>query len=310
MTAFPRIVSLLPGGTEIICALGVSDWLVGRSHECDFPAKIDNRPVCSFPRLHVNGTSQGIDEGVRGIVRRGLSIYEVREDVLKSLRPDFIITQTQCEVCAVSEKDVEQAICDWTGRRPEIISLRPSLLEDVWSDIQRVADALEIPREGRRLVDSLRSRMRAVADQAVSVQNKPTVATIEWIDPLMSAGNWMPQLIAMAGGENLFGEQGDHSPWMEWSSLCAADPYLVLIIPCGFDLGRTLEESRTLENLDGWRELRAVKAGRCYAADGHHYFNRPGPRLAESLEIVAEILHPAHFDFGHHEDCWRSLATR
>ena len=305
MTESPRIVSLLPSATEIVCALGFSDHLVGRSHECDFPEGLDDRPVCSSPRLNVDGTSQQIDDEVRDIVRRGLSVYEVREDVLKSLKPDFIVTQTQCEVCAVSEKDVERAVRDWTGARPTIVSLEPNLLEDVWNDVRRVADALDARHEGDRVVDVLRSRMRTIEDKAAAIGEKPTVATIEWIDPLMSAGNWMPELIAMAGGESLFGESGKHSPWLDWATLRAADPDVVLVTPCGFDLERTLQESKALERLDGWRELGAVRGGRCYAADGHHYFNRPGPRLADSLEIIAQILHPAHFDFGHGADRWR-----
>ena len=305
MTESPRIVSLLPSATEIVCALGFSDHLVGRSHECDFPEGLNDRPVCSSPRLNVDGTSQQIDDEVRDIVRRGLSVYDVREDVLKSLKPDFIVTQTQCEVCAVSEKDVERAVRDWTGARPTIVSLEPNLLEDVWNDVRRVADALDARHEGDRVVDVLRSRMRTIEDKAAAIGEKPSVATIEWIDPLMSAGNWMPELIAMAGGESLFGESGKHSPWLDWATLRAADPDVVLVTPCGFDLERTLQESKALERLDGWRELGAVRGGRCYAADGHHYFNRPGPRLADSLEIIAQILHPAHFDFGHGADRWR-----
>lgn len=304
MTVSPRIVSLLPSATEIVCALGFGDHLVGRSHECDFPEGLDDRPVCSSPRLNVDGTSKQIDDEVRDIVRRGLSVYEVRDDVLKSLKPDFIVTQTQCEVCAVSENDVERAVWDWTGARPKIISLEPNLLEDVWSDVRRVADALDARHEGDRMVDVLRSRMRAIYDKAAAIGEKPSVATIEWIDPLMSAGNWMPELIAMAGGENLFGERGKHSPWLDWATLRATDPDVVLVIPCGFDLERTLQESKALETLDGWRELGAVRDGHCYAADGHHYFNRPGPRLAESLEILAEILHGSQFDFGHRGKGW------
>lgn len=305
MTKSPRIVSLLPSATEIVCALGFSDHLVGRSHECDFPEGLDNRLVCSSPRLNVDGTSKRIDDDVRNIVRRGLSVYDVREDVLKSLKPDFIITQIQCEVCAISEKDVERAVRDWTGARPKIISLEPNLLEDVWNDVRRVADALDARHEGDRVVDRIRSRMYAVKHKAAAIGEKPSVATIEWIDPLMSAGNWMPELIAMAGGESLFGESGKHSPRLDWPALRAADPDVVLVIPCGFDLGRTLQESKALETLDGWRELGAVRGGRCYAADGHHYFNRSGPRLADSLEILAQILHPAHFDFGRGADRWR-----
>lgn len=307
MNVSPRIVSLLPSATEIVCALGFGDHLVGRSHECDFPEGLEDRPVCSSPRLNVDGTSKDIDDQVRDIVRRGLSVYEVREDTLRSLKPDFIVTQTQCEVCAVSEDDVKRAVADWTGTRPEIISLEPNLLEDVWSDVRRVAEALGARHQGDRVVDVLRSRMRAIKDKSATIAERPTVAVIEWIDPLMSAGNWMPELVAMAGGKNLFGETGQHSPWLDLPALRTADPEVILVTPCGFDLERTLEESHSLESLEGWSDLAAVRGGRCYAADGHHYFNRPGPRLAESLEIIAQILHPADFDFGHGPDRWRRI---
>ena len=308
MNASPHIVSLLPSATEIVCVLGFGEHLVGRSHECDFPAGVGDRPVCSSPRLNEDASSKHIDDQVRDIVRRGLSVYEVREETLRSLKPDFIITQTQCEVCAVSERDVEQAVAEWTGTRPKIISLKPNLLEDVWSDVRRVAEALDARHQGDRVVDVLRSRMRAIEDRSAVIEKKPGVATIEWVDPLMSAGNWMPELIAMAGGENLFGQAGEHSPLLNWTALQEADPDVILISPCGFDLERTLKESHSLEILEGWSKLAAVRSGQFYAADGHHYFNRPGPRLAESLEIIAEILHPAHFDFGHHLNCWRRLA--
>ncbi|MDX1513237.1 MAG: cobalamin-binding protein [Gammaproteobacteria bacterium] len=305
----PRIVSLLPSATEIVCALGFADRIVGRSHECDFPAGLEDLPVVSVPRLDVDGSSKRIDDEVRDIVRRGLSVYEVREDVLKSLKPDFIVTQTQCEVCAVSEQDVAQAVSDWTGTRPEIISLEPNLLDDVWSDVRRTAEALDARARGDRVVDVLRSRMRAIADRAATMEEKPTVATIEWIEPLMSGGNWMPELVEMAGGDNLFGEAGKHSPWIEWPALREADPDVILVMPCGFNLERTLSEAKALEQLSGWEELAAVRTGRCHAADGHHYFNRPGPRLAESLEILAQVLHPDQFDFGHGPERCRTLGA-
>lgn len=307
MAESSRIVSLLPSATEIVCALGFRDNLVGRSHECDFPRGVEDVPVCSRPRLDVDGSSRQIDDQVRDIVRRGLSVYEVREDVLKSLKPEFIITQTQCDVCAVSEKDVEKAVCDWTGERPTIISLEPNFLDDVWSDIRRVAESLDARHEGDKVVDVLRSRMQAIREKAATIGERPRVATVEWIDPLMSAGNWMPELIDMAGGENLFGENGKHSPTMEWPALRAADPDVLLVTPCGFDLDRTIQEAGALTRLEGWSDLSAVRGKAVYAADGHHYFNRPGPRLAESLEILVEALHGEHFDFGHRQKGWASF---
>ncbi len=308
MAVSPRIISLLPSATEIVCAVGFKNNLVGRSHECDYPEEVEDLPVCSSPRIKVDGDSRDIDDAVRDIVRRGLSVYEVREEVLKSLRPDFIITQTQCEVCAVTEKELRRAVFEWTGERPEIISLSPNVVEDVLRDIRRVAEALGVRHQGDKIVDVLRSRMRSIKERAAVVGNRPRVATIEWIDPLMSGGNWMPELVEMAGGENLFGETGKHSPELPWQDLRAADPDAILISPCGFNLNRTLKEAKALEKLEGWDSLTAVKNSRCFAADGHHFFNRPGPRLADSLEIITQALHPDHFNFGHGPDRWRQIA--
>ncbi len=309
MAVSPRIVSLLPSATEIVCAVGFKDNLVGRSHECDYPEEVEDLPVCSSPRIDVDGDSREVDDAVRDIVRRGLSVYQVDEDLLKSLKPDFIITQTQCEVCAVTEKQLRRAVFEWTGERPEIISLSPNVVDDVLRDIRRVAEALGVRHQGDKIVDVLRSRMRSIKERAAVVGSRPRVATIEWIEPLMSGGNWMPELVEMAGGQNLFGETGKHSPKLSWQDLRAADPDAILISPCGLSLNRTLKEAKALEKLEGWDSLTAVKNNRCFAADGHHFFNRPGPRLADSLEIITQALHPDHFNFGHGPDRWRQIAS-
>ena len=308
MAVSPRIVSLLPSATEIVCALGFREKLVGRSHECDYPEEVEDLPVCSSPRVEMDGGSREIDDSIRDIVRRGLSVYEVQTDVLRSLKPDYIVTQTQCEVCAVSEKQLRRAVQEWTGAKPEIISLSPCVVEDVLRDIRRVAEILGVRHHGDKIVDVLRSRMRSIKERTAVLGNRPRVATIEWIDPLMSGGNWMPELVEMASAENLFGQTGKHSPKLQWQELRAADPDAILISPCGFDLNRTLQAAKTLETLEGWDSLTAVKNSRCFAADGHHFFNRPGPRLADSLEIITQALYPDHFDFGHGPERWRQIA--
>jgi iron complex transport system substrate-binding protein len=290
----PRIVSLLASATEIVCALGFEDDLVGRSHECDFPESVRRLPVCTEPKLPVNGTSREIDESVRAIVARATSVYRVHPEVLERLRPDVIVTQTQCEVCAVSLADVEAALCEVVGSRPRLVALEPNALEDVWADIGRVALALGAPECGARLVAALRARMESVAARARGLP-RPRVACIEWIDPLMAAGNWMPELVALAGGENVFGEAGRHAPDLRWEDLVAADPDVILVMPCGFDLARSRADLPVLTRRPEWPRLRAVRSGRVVLADGNQYFNRPGPRLAESLEILAEVLHPGAF---------------
>jgi iron complex transport system substrate-binding protein len=288
----PRIVSLIASSTEIVCALGFEEHLVGRSHECDYPPGVRRLPVCTEPKFDPEGTSLEIDERVKAILRDALSVYRVRTDLLEELRPDVIVTQSQCEVCAVSLKDVEQAVCELVSSRPRIVSLEPNALEDVWVDIGRVAEALDAPDRGVEIVSRLRERMEDVSSKARASSDQPTVACIEWIEPLMAAGNWMPELVEMAGGVNLFGEAGKHSPWMTWGELVARDPDVILVLPCGFDIARTLRETALLTSKPEWAHLRAAKTNRVVVADGNQYFNRPGPRLAESLEILTEVLHP------------------
>jgi iron complex transport system substrate-binding protein len=304
-----RVISLIASATEIVCALGCEEQLVGRSHECDYPPAILRLPVCTEPKFDVSGSSRDIDRRVKDLLRDALSVYRVHADKLAELRPDVIVTQTQCEVCAVSLKDVEAALCSTLPSQPRIVALNPNALADVWNDIRATADALGCPRRGDELVSRLQRRMDAIAVRARVVSNKPTVACIEWIEPLMASGNWMPELVEMAGGINLFGEAGKHAPWMTWEELCARDPEVILVLPCGFDLERTRREMPALTNRPGWDRLYAVRTGRVYLTDGNQYFNRPGPRLAESLEIVAEILHPDEFRFGHEERGWQRLSA-
>ncbi|MDO8430968.1 MAG: cobalamin-binding protein [Candidatus Binatus sp.] len=304
----PRIVSLLPSATEIVCALGFERDLVGRSHECDFPASVKRLPALTEAKFNPAGASAEIDQRVKQIVREALSVYRVDAPRLREFRPDVIVTQSQCEVCAVNQSDVEAAVADWLGTRPKIVSLAPYALDDVFIDMQRTADALGAPARGVELVGSLRARLAAIADRARKQANsRPTVATIEWIDPLMAAGNWMPTLVEMAGGVNLFGAAGEHSPWMKFDELAARNPEVILISPCGFDMNRAAEDLPALTSRPEWPRLGAVRERRVFMADGNQYFNRPGPRIAESLEILAEIVHPELFGFGHEGTGWRRL---
>jgi iron complex transport system substrate-binding protein len=300
----PRIVSLIASSTEIVCALGLMDQLVGRSHECDYPPAVKRLPQLTAPKFNITGGSDEIDRRVKTFAEEALSVYRVDAAELERLRPTHIITQTQCEVCAVSLKDVEAAVCEMVSSRPRIVSLEPNALADVWGDIRRVADALDISERGDALVSSLQQRMEMIGSRARGIARRPTVACIEWIEPLMAAGNWMPELVEMAGGVNLFGETGRHSPWMTWQEVVAKDPDVLFVSPCGFDVPRTRDEMRWLTQKAEWSQLLAVRSGRVYLADGNQYFHRPGPRLAESLEILAEMLHPYEFDFGHQGTGW------
>ncbi|HEY3835479.1 MAG TPA: cobalamin-binding protein [Bryobacteraceae bacterium] len=284
-----RVVSLIASATEIVSSLGEFESLVGRSHECDFPEAVSQLPCCTRPRFDVNGNSREIDTLVKSTLANALSVYDVLDEVLEQLQPTHIITQTQCEVCAVSLRDVERSVAARLASQPQIVSLQPNCLADIWDDMRRVARALGVAVRGEKKIGELQSRMREIEARAKSGR-APTVACVEWLEPLMAAGNWMPELVKMAGGVNLFGEAGRHSPWMTWDELVARDPDVIIAMPCGFDLERTTREMYWLTEHPCWRGLRAVKSGRVYAADGNQYFNRPGPRVVESLEIVAEIL--------------------
>jgi len=305
-----RIVSLIASATEIVCALGYEDQLVGRSHECDYPPSITALPVCTEPKLDTGGSSREIDQQVLRIVADALSVYRVHADLLKELRPDVVITQDHCRVCAVSLRDVEQALCNWLDSRPQVVSLAPDSLADVFADICCVAAALGDSARGDELSSRLRQRMAEVAEKCRALPERPTVACIEWIEPLMAAGNWMPELVEMAGGVNLFGVAGKHSPWMTWEQLCEKDPDVIVVLPCGFDIARSRHEMPALTERKGWMELRAVRQRRVHLADGNQYFNRPGPRLADSLEILAEVLHPAVFRAQHEGTGWQCLSRR
>lgn len=293
-----RVVTLIPSATEIVAALGFRDHIVGRSHECDYPTRIDTLPALTAPKLKTDGTSADVDERVKRLIEQGLAVYSVNAPLLKKLAPDVIVTQDQCQVCAASLADVEAATQDWTDRPVSIVSLNPMSLDDVWRDIAKVAEALGVADRGKSLIHSLTQRMQMTSARAATVKQRPRVAMIEWIEPLMAGGNWMPTLVEMAGGENLFGTAGQHSPWLEWEALKAADPDVIVIAPCGLDLARIRADFPALAKRPGWSELRAVKTKRVCFADGNQYFNRPGPRLVETLEILAEILHSDRFSFG------------
>jgi iron complex transport system substrate-binding protein len=286
----PRVVSLIASATEIICGLGQRPSLVGRSHECDWPADILTLPRLTEAKFKVEGSSADIDARVQEIVRDGLSVYRVHGEEMRALNPDVIVTQDHCDVCAVSLSDVEQATCTWTGRPVRIISLKPDSLSDVYGDIRRVAAALNVTDAGEALVADMQARFARIAQQ-VEGRPRPRVAFVEWVEPMMAGGNWMPQLVEIAGGVNLFGENGKRSDWMQWDDLRRADPDVIVVAPCGYDLKRCLEELPLLQAKPGWADVKAVRDGRVYFADGNAFFNRPGPRLAESCEMLADMLH-------------------
>ncbi|MGZ3755844.1 MAG: cobalamin-binding protein [Mucilaginibacter sp.] len=299
-----KIVSLLPSATEIVCALGLEQSLVGRSHECDYPETITQLPVCCEANFDDNLTSSAIDAKVKEILADALSVYTVNREQIKQLNPDVVITQAQCEVCAVSIKDVEDALHNYLDKPAKLISLQPDTLNDIFHDIQTVATALDVEEAGRNLVEDLQERVDLIRHKLKYIENKPTVACVEWLEPLMVSGNWIPELVGIAGGKSILAEAGKHSPYVDWDDIRLNDPDIIIIMPCGFGIERTMREMDLLLQLPGFNDLKAVKNNRLYIADGNHYFNRPGPRIVDSIEILAEIINPKQFIFGNEGKGW------
>jgi iron complex transport system substrate-binding protein len=291
-----RIVSLIASATEIVHALGLGNQQVGRSHECDYPEQVKSLPVCTRPRFDISGSSREIDQRVKDTLRDAGSVYEVFDHILEQLQPTHILTQTQCRVCAVSLSDVEQALSDKYSTGPQVVALEPNSLADIFRDIDRVASACGIAQEGARLNSELRARIDTISAICRSQQRRPRVACIEWIEPLMAAGNWIPELVELAGAENLFGRSGSYSPWLDWNDVVAADSDAIVIMACGFDLARTAEEMHWLTEKPEWKRMRAVRDRRVFLTDANQFMTRPGPRIVESLQAFAEMLYPDAFE--------------
>lgn len=299
-----KIISLLPAATEIICALGFEKNLIGRSHECDFPDSIKTLPVCSSAKFLPGSDSAEIDRQVKDILSDSLSIYTINKELIKSLAPDVIITQSQCEVCAVSLNDVEVALTDWIEKNGQVISLKPLNLGDIYTDIQNIADQLAVPEQGKNLIELAEERINLILHKLRFIVEKPKVACIEWLTPLMTAGNWTPEIIEIAGGIPILTEKGKHSGFINFEKIQAEDPDIIILMPCGFSIERTLKEINLMLDLPGWNELKAVRQNGVFIADGNQYFNRSGPRITDSIEIMAEIINPRQFIFGYEGKGW------
>ena len=284
-----KIISLIASGTEIVHSLGNAKDLVGISHECDYPISIKSLPICSEPRFNVDGKSVEVDTQIKSLLQSALSVYRVREDVISKLSPDIIITQSQCDVCAVNIKDVRSALDSILGIQPEIISLEPNNLNDVWCDIKDIANILNKDNEAMTMLNGFNEDIRIIKEK--NKQHKPiSIGCIEWIEPLMFAGNWVPEIVNIAGGIDLFGKAGHHSEWSEYEELYSKDPDKIIFMPCGFTIERTESELKELIQLNKWNSLKAVKEGQVYLTDGNQYFNRPGPRLLDSIKIMDDII--------------------
>jgi iron complex transport system substrate-binding protein len=290
-----RIASLLSSATEMLCALGLESSLVGISHECDFPITVTSLPRMTRSRIDADASSREIDDQVRSLMASGAPLYEIDTDALVASQPDLIVTQAQCDVCAVRYVDVLATVAGQPSlARTSVLALNPQSLGDVIADLERLAEVTATGATARSVQTAWRARIAAVEQATADLgpSDRPRVAMIEWVDPLMLSGNWVPEIVTLAGGRHDLTLANQHSPYVPWKDLIAYDPEVIVVVPCGFDLPRTLASSLALTVASGWRDLSAVRTGRVYAVDGNAYFNRSGPRLIDSMELLAHLVHP------------------
>ncbi|MEK9629838.1 MAG: cobalamin-binding protein, partial [Nitrospinota bacterium] len=285
-----KLVSLLPSATEIIWRLGLDKNLVGVSHECDFPESVESLPKLTSSSIDTQMSSRKIHHSVMDVMKNAVSVYDLNVELLKSLKPDFIITQDLCDVCAVSFDQVEQACQEVLDTEASIISLKPKMLNDIWEDVQNVADQLSVPEKGKDFREEVETRINDVRTRSQN-SNGPKVLTIEWLDPIYVGGMWLPEMIDIVGGEVCFAEKGQPAPVVKKEDLAEIDPDVVIVKPCGYKLDQTLKELDLLrDQLPDWKN-----PPRIYLVDGNSFFNRPGPRILDSLEILAYCTHPDRF---------------
>ena len=287
-----RIVSLLPSATEIICDLGLRANLVGVSHECDFPLNVRGLPVVTSSVIPKDATSADIDRLVRDHLSKFKALYQLDLNLLRELQPDVIVTQALCDVCAVSAEDVE-AVVNELPSRPTVINLEPMSLEDLFATTLEVGRVAGVEQRALARVDDFRRRISAVeARRPADIEDYPRVVFLEWVDPPFNAGHWTPELIALAGGHDCLGDAGKASTTLNWEDIVAAQPDALCIACCGFSAMRSFEDLQILKQLPGWDDLPCVEQERVQVFDGNAFFNRPGPRLIDSLELLAHALHP------------------
>lgn len=292
-----RIVSLLPAATEWVCALGGTDVLVGRSHECDHPPEITDRPVVTAPTYEAEGDSAAIDEAVQQKVQEGLSLYHVDLERLRELDPDLIVTQDQCDVCAVSRTELDERLADWTGGAPDVFSMQPTTLKEVLDEALRLGRTMDRLERAMQVIGDLEGRLKRLRDQIgvdrrTDPETLPTVGCIEWMEPLMVAGHWMPDVVEMAGGRAVLSTEGEPTRRVDWDAFCETNPDVIACMPCGFTIEETRRDLDYLTEREGWSRLDAVQNERVALLDGNAYYNRPGVRLYRAIEVLASVLYP------------------
>jgi iron complex transport system substrate-binding protein len=298
-----RILSLLPSATEIVCALGLESDLVGVTHECDHPAFVRDLPKVTRTLIPTDAPSAEIDALVRERLASDRALYTLDLDVLETLRPDLIVTQALCDVCAVAEDEVRDAACRLPSR-PRVINLEPQTLTEVFDAVQQVADAAGVSDRAPDVIQRLRARVEAgtARGAARATSDRPRVALLEWLDPPFSCGHWNPELVRLAGGVEGLGREGLPSRRLRWDEVIAWQPEVIVIACCGFTVERTMTDMAALASVPGWQTLPAVRDGRVTVVDGSQYFSRPGPRLVDSLEIRAHAIEPAGHPLPAHAD--------
>jgi iron complex transport system substrate-binding protein len=314
MNTPPRIVSLISSATEILYLLGLDECVVGVSHECDYPPQIAGLPRLTRSLVESAASSRDIDDQVRTLAGQQSALYTIDAELLASLAPNLIITQAQCDVCAVRYEDVVSVVRTSPAlKNAHVLALNPTRLADVLNDIRRIGAAAGVEQKANDVVHALTSRVNAVRQitSQISIEERPRVACLEWIDPPMLAANWTPELVAWAGGNDGLPIDGRHSSYADWDAIARFDPEIIVILPCGFDVERAVVEAQVLPALPQWNSLAAVRNGWVYAADGNAYFNRSGPRLVDSLEILSRLFHPTLFaSREEHDLACRRLRTQ
>lgn len=286
-----RIISLLPSATEIICQLGLGEQLVGVTHECDFPPFVKSQPKVTKTLIPHDATSGEIDSLVREKLKTQRALYTLNREVLDQLYPDLIVTQALCDVCAVATEEVTAAACSLPGA-PRVINLEPTSLSEVFDCIKLVGDAAGRSDHAVNVIADLQARVDAVAARTQTVSTRPSVVLLEWIDPPFSSGHWSPEIVRLAGGLEAIGRKRERSQTITWDQIRAVDPNVLVIACCGFDMERTWQDIPILTSYPGFHELNCVRTNQVYLVDGNAYFSRPGPRLVESLELLANVVHP------------------
>jgi len=302
-----RIVSFLPSATEMVYALRLEDQLFGVTHECDYPWAARDKPVVVRSVLPIEEMSQHeIDAAVTARLRDGLSLYQVDETRMREIRPDLILTQELCQVCAPSGNEVAQLLASLSPT-PEVLWLTPHSLDQIFDNLRRIGEATGTLARAEALIAVGRARLNRIAARAATASTQPRVFCMEWLDPVYCSGHWVPEMVAFAGGRDALGRPGTDSVRIRWQDVVAWAPEVLVLCPCGFGLAPTVEQAGLLAAHTGWADLPAARAGRIYAVDASAYFARPGPRVVEGTELLAHVIHPEFFAWQGSQDAFRRL---